>query len=679
MGTGSKQPVGEFLAEAEDLLGNLSQNFSILAEGVETGDVSPDLLNGIFRDAHSIKGLSGMFGFDDIAELSHHLESLLDRLRLGKLSLNSILVDCLFDSLGELISLVEGKGVDPDRTQDISASVAAIQKLLNSEGADAADSLSGLNIDPDLLNVLTEYEEHRLQENVDKGNYLLLVKALFPIESFDVDLASLSEKLKKIGEVISTLPGVNEDSPDCLAFQILCATSDSGAEVLEKLGGEGCQVEELVSGLSTPVAEEIVEVPVEVAPDIVEESVTASTQSLRSVSSTVRVDIGKLDHLMDIVGELSLVKSEIGRLGEDISNQGHSLGKDLEKATHQLDRRLRVLQAAVMDVRMVPVRQLFDKLNRIVRRMAQELGKKVQLEIHGGDTELDKLIVEDLADPLMHIIRNALDHGIETGPERLAAGKPEFGTITLSASPRGNHVAVEVRDDGRGIDPEGLRRAGVSRGLIKVDTAMSEQDLYGLLFQPGFSTRDEVSEFSGRGVGMDVVKNNIAAMSGMINVESRVGEGTLLSLTLPVTLAIIKALVVRSCGRDFSIPLTSVLETLILDRKMVKTIEGREVLELRQSTLPLLRLDHIFQMDSGDETDDTQFVVVAGFADKRVGIVVDDLYGQQDVVIKPLGKALSFVRGISGAADMGNQRTILVLDIGDLVEGALQGGALSDV
>ena len=675
MGTGSQQPVGEFLAEAEDLLGNLSQNFSTLAEEAERGEVGPELLNGIFRDAHSIKGLAGMFGFDDIAELSHHLESLLDHLRLGKLLPDTLLVDCLFTALADLIGLVEGKGVDPRRTHDISASVAAIQTLLSGRRAATADPLAGLDIDPELLNVLTEYEEHRLQENLNQGRYLLLVKAVFPIDSFDVDLAALTAELKLLGEVISTLPGANSDRPDCLAFQILCGTPDSDLAVHKKLGNEAFQVE-LVSGLPT-VAEEILTEPDPATDDGA--GAAAPVRSLRSFSSTVRVDIGKLDHLMDIVGELSLAKGEISRIGEELIAGGLPQGKDLEKSTHLLERRLSALQAAVMDVRMVPVRQLFDKLNRIIRRMAQELGKKVQLEIRGGDTELDKLIVEDLADPLMHIIRNALDHGIEAGPERLAAGKPEVGTITLSASPRGNHVAVEVRDDGRGIDPAILRRVGVERGLIKADTAMTEQDLYALLFQSGFSTRDEVSEFSGRGVGMDVVKNNISALSGMIDLQSRVGEGTALTLTLPVTLAIIKALVIRSCGRDFAIPLTSVLETLILDPDMARTVEGRQVLELRQSTLALLPLERIFRMTPDVASDATRFVVVAGFADQRIGIIVDDLYGQQDVVIKPLGKALAFVRGISGAADMGNQRTILVLDIGDLIEGALQGGVVPDV
>jgi two-component system chemotaxis sensor kinase CheA len=566
--------------------------------------------------------------------------------------------------------------VNPELNQDISSSVARIEGLLASQAGAAENPYAGLHIDPELLGVLTEYEEHRLQDNLRQGHALQLVKAVFPLDSFDVELASLTERLKQIGEVVSTLPGQNGDRPDCLAFNVLCAVRCSGPELQDMLGDGILEVEELAAaGQTEPLASAPHDQPADVAPAAMNDDGPAS-ESLRSFSSTVRVDIGKLDSLLDIVGDLTLAKGEISRIAEELSEQGIALGKDLGKAVHRLDRRLLALQSAVMDVRMVPVRQLFDKLNRIVRRMARDLGKNVELEILGGSTELDKLIVEKLADPLMHIIRNALDHGIETAPERLAAGKAEVGRITLSAAPKGNHVAVEIRDDGRGIDPEGLRRAAIAKGLIKPEAIMSEQDLLGLLFLSGFSTRSEVSEFSGRGVGMDVVKNNISALSGMIDLSSRLGEGTTLSLTLPVTLAIIKALVIRSSGRDFAIPLASVVETLILDPGMTRTIEGREVLELRQSTLPLLHLDRAFQIGTERSEPETRFVVVVGFADRRIGLVVDDLYDQQDVVIKPLGKTLSFVRGISGAADMGNQRTILVLDVGGMIEVALQGGGL---
>lgn len=374
---------------------------------------------------------------------------------------------------------------------------------------------------------------------------------------------------------------------------------------------------------------------------------------------------------MTVVGELALAKGSIAQLCTEVQSAGLPVARELEKAIHALERRLNELQTGVMDVRMVPVRQLFDKMNRIIRRMAQELGKKVKLTIRGGDTELDKLIVEDLADPLMHIIRNSLDHGIESPEERLELGKPESGTVSLVAEQKGNHVVIEVHDDGRGIDPEILRRKGIEKGLISADINLTRQDLFGLLFHPGFSTKEVVSEFSGRGVGMDVVKSNISSLSGMIDMSSEVGKGTVMSLTLPITLAIIKALVVRVKGTDYAIPLNSVLETLMLEPGMLQTIEGREVMELRQQTLSLLRIDDLFRLQGAKPTAN-QFVVVVGFADKRMGIVVDELRGQQDVVIKSLGKSLDFVKGIAGAADLGNQKTILVLDVSGLIGASLQ-------
>ncbi|HEY5675074.1 MAG TPA: chemotaxis protein CheA [Malonomonas sp.] len=690
----SHQALDEFLAESEELLEKLNRDLAVLGDGAATGGVNPDLVNGIFRDAHSFKGLAGMFGFNDIADLAHHLENLLDNLRLGKIDLTHQLVDCLFDSLEGLTSLVRGKAEDPDFTQDISAYLARIEHLLNGPATEQQNPLSELNIDAALLDVLTEYEEHRLQANLKQGANILLLKVSFSLMSFDTELAAMIDAVKLDGEVISTLPGCDNDNPENLAFRILCSTQNAPATFSEKLAIEGMVVD-IVAGAkaaepkaakapaapvtqTTPQAKPVAAGrPGDVAAAETKEPAAQDESSARSFTSTVRVDIGKLDYLMTVVGELALAKGAISQLCSEMQEQGVSQGRDLEKAIHALDRRLNELQSGVMDVRMVPVRQLFDKMNRIVRRMAQELGKKVQLDIRGGDTELDKLIVEDLTDPLMHIIRNSLDHGIELPEHRTANGKTEAGTICLWASQRGNHVVIEIRDDGNGIDPKVLQKKGVEKGLLAEGANPTRQELFSLLFHPGFSTKDEVSEFSGRGVGMDVVKNNISSLSGLIELESEVGKGTVMSLTLPITLAIIKALVVRVRGKDYAIPLNSVLETLMLEPGMVQTIERREVMELRKQTLSLLHIDKLFNLQ-GDDSTKGQFVVVAGFADKRMGIVVDELRGQQDVVIKSLGKSLSFVKGIAGAADLGNQKTILVLDVGGLISETLQlEGALS--
>jgi len=674
----SRQPTQEYLAEAEELLERLGQDLALLGESIDADEADPDLVNSIFRDAHSLKGLSGMFGFDDIAELSHHLETLLDHFRLGKIALNAILYDALFETVEGLGLLVREKALNPQTRMDISSYVSRIDKLMQSQKDENATSSASLSLDPALLKVLTEYEEHRLQENLNRGSLLLLVHALFELESFDTDLSALTRELKQAGEVISTLPGVSNDNPSCLAFRILFA-SKVPLENLQAQAGLAPYKFEIVSqarhGMLEPVAP-VSPPPMTASQDLPKDKIAPVTQpiadelSLRSLSQTVRVDIGKLNVLMNLVGELGLARGHIAQLATTLTQAGIPQARDLDKAVHVLERRLGELQKAVMDVRMVPVRQLFDKMTRIVRRMAHEMGKKVELATYGADTEFDKLIAEDLADPMMHIIRNALDHGLEPSAERLSLGKPEVGRIEMRATQRGNHVVLEIIDDGRGIDPQVLQAKGIEKGLLNPEAQVSRQDLFALLFHPGFSTRDQVSEYSGRGVGMDVVKNNIAAMSGIIDIESTPGQGTQIALTLPITLAIIKALVVRIQQRDYAIPLTSVLETLLLEPGMIRSIEGQQVMSLRGSTLPLLHLNQIFQFEQTTSTAG-EYVVVVGFIDRRIGLIVEALHGQQDVVIKSLGESLSFVQGIAGAADLGNQKTVLVLDIGNLVSATL--------
>jgi len=693
----SSRALHDFLAEAEEILERLNVDVALLSEQAEKGDVDPDLVNAVFRGAHSLKGLAGMFGFADISELSHELENLLDRLRLGRITPDARLFEVLFQGLELLTSLVAGKGEDERFTLDLQPLRGRIAGLLEGGDQTQDDPLSLLDLTADIRNVLTEYEEHRLRENLARGRHIYLVKASFSLASFDQELEALTARLKEQGEVISTLPGPGE-SPDQIGFQLLTG-SDLDAERLARSIDR--EPEEIlpVSGRPGGDRRRAAGAPAAAASDTGAPDTGAVPSpdgngggkagqvghaedggTLRSFSRTVRVDIEKLDNLMNIVGELVLSKGAIGRIAEEIRHDvPASLATDLQKAVKGLERRLDELQAAVMEVRMVPVAQLFDKMNRIVRRVAGEHRKLVSLEISGAETELDKLIVEDLTDPLVHIIRNAIDHGIESPEERAAAGKPERALIALRATQKGNHVVIEVRDDGRGIDPDLVREKAVAKGLIAPGTELGRDAVLELLFTPGFSTRDEVSDLSGRGVGMDVVKNNIAALSGMVEIDSETGKGTCVTITLPITLAIIKALIVQVCGRTYAIPINSVLETLMIEPAAIETIEGREVIELRNTTLPLMRLGEVFGYGSCGETASRLFVAVVGMAEKRLGIVVDDLAGQQDVVIKSLGAALSFVRGIAGAADLGNQKTILVLDVGGLMNEALRGEATAHV
>jgi two-component system, chemotaxis family, sensor kinase CheA len=329
-------------------------------------------------------------------------------------------------------------------------------------------------------------------------------------------------------------------------------------------------------------------------------------------------------------------------------------------------------------VRMVPLGQVFDKLSRVVRKISRDAGKEIRLTITGADTELDKLIVEELSDPLMHVMRNCIDHGIEKPESRKAAGKSEAGTISIKAEQRGNHVVIVIEDDGQGLDEQKLLRKAVERGLIGANEArdLGRRDVHNLMFLPGVSTKDVADEVSGRGVGMDVVKTNIARLSGIIDVESEPGMGTRLTLTLPITLAIIQALIIRAAGRTFAVPLNSVLESLRITQADVRTIERREVMSLRGQTLPLARLERLFRLDRHDleGVPNKQFVVVVGLAQHRIGLLVDELMGQEDIVIKSLGRALSEVLGIAGATELGGKKTVLVLDVAQIVEEAVGAG-----
>ena len=667
--------VKDFLAEAEEIIDQLSLDLVGLSDCADTGDCNPDLINSIFRGAHSLKGLAGMFGFKDIADLAHNLENLLDSLRLGKVELGQSTVSVLFDSMELLGTLVRGAATGESDPQRIAQANSRINACISAPAKTAGVSLTQLGISEKILGALTEYEEHRLLENVKRGKSIYSIHASFSLMTFDQDLGELTELLKQGGEVISTLPSAGGGLDAGIDFEILYGSELETAAVTLLVDKDNVLVSRLCGGSGVP-SEEAVR---PVTPDAVETSATGGGDAgatAKSFSRTVRVDIGKLDELMNIVGELVLSHSSINDFMLRLRRDGHSaLAIDLGKSAKVLERKLTELQKGVMEIRMIPIGQLFEKMSRIVRKVSREQGKKVELKTFGADTELDKLIIEDISDPMMHIIRNAIDHGIEASEERLRVGKDEKGIIRLSSYQKGNHVVIEVEDDGRGIDLERVKRKALEKGLIHASDVLNDREIIDLIFLPGFSTSDKVSEISGRGVGMDVVKNNIAAVSGMVDVESRSGQGSRVIITLPITLAIIKALIIASSGRTYAIPITSVLETIMVNPQDILTVEKKEVIHLRESTLPLLRLGRFFETAGLSDLLESFYVVVVGVAEKRLGIVVDDLLGQQDIVIKSMGETFKGFRGISGAADLGDQRTILVLDVGGIINEATRGSA----
>lgn len=693
--TAHNKAVKDFLAEAEEIVEQLGSELADLADMAEQGDLNPDLLNSIFRGAHSLKGLAGMFGFVGISELSHNMENLLDWLRLGKLNIDQPLMTVLFESHELLTSLVRtlSEGDTHGHEDEISACVARINACLSPpEKSTGASPLEQLGLPERILGALTEYEEHRLLDNLNKGRNVYNVHTSFELTIFDQELASVSEVMKTCGEIISTLPSVGGNMETHIDFDILFGSTRQLDDLKELLENDSISVTRLGGAPQRPAAEPtmqqrpapVVRQTAEVSADgagAAQETKSAAapddaSMSAKSMSRTVRVDIGKLDELMNIVGELVLAHSTISDVATRMRNEGFSrMSIDLGKAAKGLERKLTDLQKGVMEIRMIPVGQLYEKMSRIVRKISREQGKKVELKFFGADTELDKLIVEDISDPMMHIIRNAIDHGIESPEKRLSLGKDEKGVIQISSYQKGNHVVIEVEDNGNGIDVEKVKAKAIQKGLVSDVSMVSDKDALDFIFLPGFSTTEQVSEVSGRGVGMDVVRNNIAAISGMVDIETRKGEGTRFIITLPITLAIIKALIIDCVGRTYSIPITSVLESLLLTDRDIKTVERKEVIQLRETTLPLLRLDNLFGIERKGQRPSEFYVVVVGVAEKRLGIVVDNLLGQQDIVIKPLGEAFKRFRGISGAADLGDQRTILVLDVGGIINETMRSGS----
>lgn len=666
--------LSEFVPEAEELLEVLHKSLQEIEALSNPAQVRPDTINAIFRAAHTLKGMSGMVGLSKVSELSHHLEDMLDKVRMGKLALSREVLDVLTDGIGFLQRMIEsasqGKG-----EVDASSLEERINGILTGKPIESESKpLENVDLDPDILKVLTEYESHRLFENIKSESPLYEVKATFRLETFDTDLSALNQKIQKIGEIITTLPNVSPSSQGEMEFKLIVGGLAGSPPLNAQIAADHILVREIskrpkpggaVSAQALPPPSSVPETD----PVPSQTAVPAEGGSIRSLTQTVRVDIQKLDALLNMVGELVLSKAVVNQISKDLLEQNGFSGLSLEllKASKMLDKRVGEFQERLVEIRMIPIGQVFDRLLRTVRKLSKDLKKEVNLLISGEETKMDKSMVEDLADPLLHLIRNALDHGIESREERLKAGKPEAGTLYLRANQKGNHVVIEVEDDGRGIDTEQVYNKALQKGLIDPAKQYGEGDLINLLFLPGFSTRDTATEVSGRGVGLDVVAKNISKLSGLVNIESVLGRGTLFTVTLPITLVIIKALIVRVGSETFAIPLNSVSESLMVSSKDIKTIERKEVIQLRDHTLSLIRLRDIFNLKE-EIPDERLYVIVVGLAEKRVGLVVSAIEGQQEIVIKSLGGILKEIKGISGATELGNRKTILVLDVAALME-----------
>ncbi len=710
----------EFLSEAEEIIETLGRDLLALDESVRAGFADPDLVNDIFRGVHTLKGLASLFGATRLATVSHALETLLDALRLGRAELDRNTLDNLYRSVEVYQQLLVA-----EKDQKVDASTGEFEALLGALEGRAkpeakSEELEQYDIDPSIFAVLTEYEEHRLRVNVQGGTPIFRLRVNFQLLTIDESLDQLKGIAKPHGEIITYLPtGAGADA-DSIELDILMASKSpltALTDLFSPLGAEVTEIARRTGGggkpkaKAAPVVREMAEAVIgepPAAPDGGEGDghgeedgappprrggsmlppgggrsqppPERALASVRSGTQTVRVDIHKLDLLMNIVGELGIIRSALERMSDRVrgATKDRGLIGDLVRLNRTFDRQLEAIQQGILEVRMVPLGQLFERLARIARQIGRDLDKQFNLVITGSETEVDKLIVEELSDPLMHMMRNAIDHGIEPAESRSAVSKPEVGTIALNAFQKGSHVVIELEDDGGGIDTELLLSIALKAGRISPEDvrSTSRKDVLGLIFLPGMTTKPSVSELSGRGVGMDVVKTNISKLGGVIDLQSEVGIGTKFTITLPITLAIIRALVVEVEDRTFAIPLANVREAVALTAGDTFHVDGHEVMTLRGSTLRLCRLSTFFELegdaasssDHGAPARRKQFVVVTTAGTTRLGLVVDKLVGGQDVVIKALGPSLRGVRGFAGAAELGDQRLGLVLDTPAIIE-----------
>ncbi len=576
----------------------------------------------------------------------------------------------LLEKLDDDLIALEKASDDPELMNRIFRSIHTVKGASSFLGFDLLVRVTHKT--EDVLNRLRKGELQLTSEIMDVVLEATdLVKTLVAdIKGGDIVDREINETINKLIPLLSDQPPVQQQTapapPEAVASQ-----SQPAQESEAPAAQQGMPASPPVAAMPPAPARPVPESPKKPVPAKGGEK---SGGDDLSDNTTVRVDVKRLDDLMNQVGELVLERNRMIQLNQDLQGGTSDqilFGEEFGKLAKRMSFVTSELQMQVLKMRMIPVEKVFKKFPRIVRSLARDLGKEVDLQIFGEETELDRSVVDEIGDPLIHLIRNAMDHGLETPEDRLASGKPRTGILILAAVHEGNSIIISIKDDGRGIDTDRVGRKAIEKGLITEDqlAAMSQREMFDLIFLPGFSTKDQASDLSGRGVGMDVVKTNIKKLNGLIEIKSEKGMGSEFILRLPLTLAIIQSLLVEVEGEIYSIPLASVLETLRVDQREFHVIGGQEVLKLRDMVLPLVRLEQIFNVKRCHEQDNFCYIVVIGSADKRVGLVVTRLVGQQEVAIKSLGKYLANVTGIAGSTILGDGRVALIVDPVGMVDG----------
>jgi len=647
------QYLGLFIAESQENLQKLNENLLKL----ETNPEDLDILNDIFRVAHTLKGMSRTMGFNNIGDLTHNMENLLDPLRNGTVKVNDIIINILFKCLDGLEELVK-KVIDGNYEDKASANhdlIQKLQELLSSEPMEEAKASSEITF--------SDYERTLIDSSREKG---YIVKEIIIFLDKDCVLPGarafmVNKAVEPFGEIIKTQPDIEalENGDFKESFKLFQLTQHSNEEIIQAIKSVS-EIKDVI--INDYNFDKVQEQPSE--KNNSEEKENFKTVS-KAIPQTIRVSADRMDKLMDLVGELIISKTRINQISSDLKVDV------LASATESMGHITSDIQEIVMKLRMVTIEQVFNRFPRFVRDISKELGKEVNLKIVGKDTEMDRIVIDEIGDPLVHLIRNSLDHGLETPEERITSGKSAKGTLELLAFNEGDNIIIKVSDDGRGINPDKVKNIAVNKGVISSEEAknMSEKDALELIFAPGFSTAEVATDISGRGVGMDVVKSKVTALGGNVSIASEKNVGTTITIALPSSMAIVQALLIRVESEIYAAPLNYISEVIDVPINQVKKVQNREVIVLRGKTLPLIRLHKLLEIPNDQNADNKSLtVVILKSQDKYLGIIISELLTQQEIVIKPINKKLCADGLISGATTLGDGHVALILNINTLLK-----------
>ena len=644
-----------FVAESQEHLDNLNKNLLLLEKNPDNKSV----LNEIFRSAHTLKGMAATMGLERMAELTHEMETVLTFLKEGKIVVKQDIIDLLLSCLDDLNAMIRSfvkEGKEPCIAQGLIDALRNLSECGSDQSQEQTKS-SYFEFNEYELSVLeaskeSNYMSYHIKIELAEGTVMKSARAFMVFRC-----------LEDFGQIIKCIPPVQdlEEEKFDNSFEIFLITMDDAEKIATNLNNISevrvasiteVNIERSLSSITPAVHSQ--------KDDSEAENFIISSKALHL--KTVRVDIDRLDDMMNLVGELVINKTRLEQIAS-----GYRMS-EMEEAIEQMGRLTTDLQSLVMKVRMVPIRQVFDRFPRMVRDISHSLHKDVELVIEGEQTELDRTVIDEIGEPLVHLIRNALDHGIEPPDVRAAVDKPRTALLRLAARQEGNNVIIEVEDDGEGIDINDIRKQAINKGFVdpREGELLDDKAVLNIIFEQGFSTNNTVNDISGRGIGMDVVKAKIESLNGTIDIETEKGKGTKVIINLPLTLAIIQALLVKVGEEQYAIPLHSIDETTFLIPEQIKMVQNYEVFLLRDMVLPLIRGSRLLEVPTADQKNSEEFVVVVHKGKQRLGLVVDQLVGQQEIVIKPLGNLLAGIPGIAGATILGNGQVATILDVNSL-------------